>query len=82
MGSDHFPVWIKFGVDMQLGGSNGGAGRFNYQRADWDLFLEHMSTGIEEVDDQGNTEDWSKSFSNVVKNAAEKAIPIKRQRES
>lgn len=81
MGSDHFPVWIKFGVDMQLGGSNGGAGRFNYQRADWDLFLEHMSTGIEEVDDQGNTEDWSKSFSNVVKNAAEKAIPIKRQRE-
>ena len=45
---------------------------FNYHKANWAKFREHLAADLGDIKSDGNVEEWSKSFCSVVRRAAEK----------
>ena len=76
MGSDHFPILCKFGrsLTMEEGGT---VSRFDFSRAEWDVFEGSIEENLESINSDGSIDDHNNSLSEVILNAALESIPYK-----
>ena len=77
MGSDHFPILLKFGKTL-LTEDQTGTTFFNYGKADWEKFSSKCDSGLDSVNGEGTIDEWNNSLCSMILSSAYECIPLKR----
>ena len=77
MGSDHFPILLKFGKTL-LTDDQTRPTYFNYGTADWEKFSSKCDSGLDSVNGEGSIDERNNSLCAMILSSAYECIPLKK----
>lgn len=77
MGSDHFPILLRFGKTLFTEGQNRPK-CFKYSKANWEQFVDRCNKAIEGVKGEGTIDEWSNSLCEAIMCGACKCVLVKK----
>ena len=77
MGSDHFPILLKFGKTL-LTDDQTRPTYFNYGKADWEKFSSKCDSGLDTVNGEGSIDERNNSLCAMILSSAYECIPLKK----
>ena len=76
MGSDHFPILLKFGKTLVTDDQTRPT-FFNYGKADCEKFSSKCDSGLDSVNGEGTIDEWNNSLCSMILSTAYECIPFK-----